>query len=76
MTIFTDGSLRQLLRPFGFDRFTFRETGPAPVGAKGRVRALAWSVIRMLANAARKIETGKTQRIWTENVICACRRSA
>lgn len=72
LTIFTPESLQQLFRLWGFDEFHFVETGPVPVNWKGKIRALAWSVIKSCANLIRKIESGKSQAIWTENVICRC----
>lgn len=74
MTIFTPESLRQLLRLHGLGDFRFSETGPAPKDLKGRLRLAAWRCIRGAANLVRAIETGKTQEVWTENLICRCRR--
>lgn len=74
MTIFTPESMRQLLTLSGFEDARFSETGPAPKDLKGRLRLLAWRGIRGTANLVRAIETGKTQQIWTENLICRCRR--
>jgi SAM-dependent methyltransferase len=70
LTIFTPGSLGQLLRAVGFDRLVFRETGPVPVRLRGRLDLALWSGIRGAAGLARRIETGKRQDIWTENFIC------
>ena len=76
MTIFNPGSLLQLLTLSGFDQIEFFETGPAPMGLTGRLRAhRPRSVIRGAASLVRRIETGKLQRIWTENMICRCRRA-
>lgn len=72
LTIFTQDSLTQLLRLVGFEDLQFFETGPAPKDLTGRVRALLWRVVRMMANGARLIETGQTQRLWTKNFICCC----
>ena len=74
MTIFTPESLRQLLRLHGLGEFRFAETGPAPKDLRGRLRLAAWRCIRGAANLVRAVETGKTQEIWTENLICRCRR--
>ena len=74
LTIFNEGSMGQVLRLHGFVDVECRETGPVPGNLVGWLRTLAWSVIRSLANLVRRIETGKTQRIWTENLICRARR--
>jgi 2-polyprenyl-3-methyl-5-hydroxy-6-metoxy-1,4-benzoquinol methylase len=74
LTIFTPGSLSQLLRLFDFDEFLFVETGPVPKGFRGRLRVFAWRVIRRCLNLVRMIEAGKTQNVWTENMICVCTR--
>ncbi len=74
VTVFTPSSLEQLLRAHDFDNFTFAETGPAPTSIRGATRTLLWSAIRTAASAIKLIETGARQRIWTENLICLCRR--
>lgn len=76
MTIFTPESMTNLLRLSQFEQIEFYETGPAPFDLKGRIRCWLWQIIRVLANGARIIETGKSQQIWTENLICCCRKSA
>lgn len=76
LTIFTHRSLTQLLLNSGFCHAQFIETGPVPKGIVGRLRLWAWRVIRMAANLARRIETGKTQSLWTENMICSSRKPA
>ena len=74
LTIFSEGSLSQLLRLMGFEKIDFYETGPAPKDLKGRVRGTLWRLIRLVANCGRIIESGETQRIWTKNLICCCRK--
>jgi len=74
LTIFTPDSLRQLLAMAGFDDFGFYETGPAPINIKSRLRLFAWKLIKAVANTVRRIETGKSQSVWTENIICCCRK--
>jgi SAM-dependent methyltransferase len=76
LTIFTPGSLEQLLRFAGFTDFTFRESGPAPLGLRGRIRVLGWKLVKAVAGAVRRIETGKRQEIWTETMFCRCRKGA
>jgi hypothetical protein len=74
VTIFTSDSLAQLLRPCGFADLMFYETGPIPLRVRGRLNVALWHVTKLLANAVRRIETGKSQRIWTENFICLAYR--
>lgn len=74
-TILTPDSLKQILRFVEFEAIEFRETGPVPSSIKGKVRVALWKIIKLLANAVRQIEAGKPQEIWTENVICYCRKA-
>jgi 2-polyprenyl-3-methyl-5-hydroxy-6-metoxy-1,4-benzoquinol methylase len=74
LTIFSEGSLSQILRLAGFEGIEFYETGPAPKDLKGKIRVLLWRIIRLFANCGRLIESGETQRIWTKNLICCCRK--
>jgi 2-polyprenyl-3-methyl-5-hydroxy-6-metoxy-1,4-benzoquinol methylase len=69
-TVFTPESLAQLLTHAGFVNLRVYETGPIPIRLRGRLNVLLWGGIKQLANAARSIETGKRQAIWTENFIC------
>lgn len=69
-TIFTPESLGQLLRSVGFLNLSFYETGPIPIRLRGKLDVVLWSLIKVIANSARHIETGKRQAIWTENFIC------
>lgn len=70
LTIFTPQSLGQLLRPVGFDKLSFFETGPVPIRLRGKFDVVVWRAITTLARAAKYVETGKSQAIWTENFIC------
>jgi len=72
LTIFTPDSLRQILKIAGFDNIQFFETGPIPKDIKGVTRLILWRLVKVIANIFRKIEAGKTQEIWTENLICRC----
>jgi 2-polyprenyl-3-methyl-5-hydroxy-6-metoxy-1,4-benzoquinol methylase len=74
LTIFTESSLSQLLRLTGFERIEFYETGPAPKDLRGRIRVQLWRIVRLFANLGRLIESGETQRLWTKNLICCCRK--
>ena len=41
----------------------------------GLVRLVAWKTIKRAANLIRLIEAGKRQKVWTENLICCCRKA-
>ncbi len=73
-TILSPGSMNQLLSTLGFHDMHYFECAPLSIGMKGRLRSTAWQMIRTVANAIRKIESNKTQSVWTENFICAARR--
>ncbi len=73
LTIFSPGSLSQLLQWAGFADLQFFETGPVKANVKGMLRLVGWRLVKTMANCIRLVETGKTQRIWTENMICVCR---
>jgi 2-polyprenyl-3-methyl-5-hydroxy-6-metoxy-1,4-benzoquinol methylase len=74
LTIFTPESLTQILTMNGFTEIVIKETGPIPRGIVGCLRTILWKGIRGAAYFAKRIETGKAQRIWTENMICCCRK--
>lgn len=75
-TVFTPGSLSQLLTQAGFWRLSFYETGPIPIRVRGKLNVAVWHAIKALANAVRYVETGKRQAIWTENFICSAFKPA
>jgi len=75
-TVFTPGSLSQLLTQAGFCRLTFYETGPIPIRVRGKINVALWHAIKALANMARSVEAGKRQAIWTENFICSAFKPA
>jgi SAM-dependent methyltransferase len=70
-TILSPGSTSQLLGATGFHDMKYYECAPLPFGLKGMIRSMAWDMIRVGANAIRKIESNKTQSVWTENFICS-----
>jgi 2-polyprenyl-3-methyl-5-hydroxy-6-metoxy-1,4-benzoquinol methylase len=72
-TILSPGSMSQLLSATGFHDMKYVECAPIASGMKGTLRSIAWNVIRTGANAVRRIESNKTQQIWTENFICSAR---
>jgi 2-polyprenyl-3-methyl-5-hydroxy-6-metoxy-1,4-benzoquinol methylase len=73
-TILSPGSMSQLLSSTGFHEMKYFECAPPPFGLKGRLRSIAWKMIRAGANTIRLIESNKAQSIWTENFICSARR--
>lgn len=73
MTIFTPGSLDQALRLAGFEDIRFKESTFHRQGIRGSLRGVAWNVVRVCANAVRRVQTGKTQAIWSENLLCFAR---
>ena len=76
LTILNPGSLRQALQIAGLKVVSIREIPPLRRGFRGWARAIGWATLRSAARLAYKVETGKTQTVWTENVIRAARRPA
>jgi len=74
-TIFTPGSLEQVLDVAGFCDVRFREATFVRGGLRGRVRGIAWDTIRASANMIRRVQAGKTQEIWSENLLCFARKA-
>ena len=74
LTIFTPESLAQLLTGAGFSNLCYYETGPIPIRLRGKINVILWRAVKQLANTLRKIETGKSQTVWTENFICLASR--
>ena len=74
LTVLSPPSLRQALYLAGFCELCFEETGPVPKDIKGKGRVVLWKALKLVANLIRVIETGKTQRIWTENFICVAHK--
>lgn len=62
-TILNPGSLVQLFRYAGFEEIRVGEVAPV-----GRSRPL-WRLLRGLATLAKRVESGKTQRVWTQNMV-------
>jgi SAM-dependent methyltransferase len=73
-TILTPRSLQQLLAISGFTNFRFEETNPTPKNFVGIIRVILWAGVKFVANFVRKIEAGKTQEIWSENMLCRCQK--
>ncbi len=73
-TVLTPGSMVQLLRSTGFSKIHFADCAPISRGIVGRIRKTLWEIVKLGANALRIIESGKRQKIWTENFITAARK--
>ncbi|MHC4757358.1 MAG: class I SAM-dependent methyltransferase [Planctomycetota bacterium] len=74
VTTFNPESLRQILNLHGFSNIEIHETGPVAKNISGCVRLFLWKIIRQIVILIRRIETGKKQTIWTENMICSCQK--
>jgi 2-polyprenyl-3-methyl-5-hydroxy-6-metoxy-1,4-benzoquinol methylase len=70
LTIFNSNSLAQLLRSTGFNQIECFETGPVTKNMKGLIRLLLWKIIRLLFQFVRIIETGRSEKILTQEIIC------
>ena len=73
-TIFTPNSLKQLLQMAGFVEVEFSETGPIPRNLAGKARLIGWKLVKLGVNGVRRVQSGKKQALWGDNVICCCRR--
>ena len=70
LAIYNQSSLGQLLAASGFDRNTFAETGPVLKNGIGILRCVVWSVTKLMANLIRIAESGGSQKVWTQNILC------
>lgn len=69
LTIFTPNSAIQILTLVGFNEIKFFETEPYAKNVKGILRLLLWKIVKLLLNGIRLIETGRTEKILTQNFI-------
>ena len=69
---FTRGSLTQLLLASGFSSVACYEDAPVGHGAKSRLRALLWRLVRLGLRFLLAVETGDTGRdaIFSQNLLC------
>ncbi len=72
-TILTPGSLKQLFAMTGFKDIHCYEAGPIAKGFVGTLRNAGWKIVCSAANMIRRIESNKSQRMWTENFISVAR---
>lgn len=73
-TTFTELSLGQYLRAFGFTELRFRETGPLHHSLKSRISWIGWQVLRAAAQLGSLIQTGHLPLLLT-TVITATYRT-
>jgi 2-polyprenyl-3-methyl-5-hydroxy-6-metoxy-1,4-benzoquinol methylase len=73
-TIFTPTSMIQALSYAGFIDWAFYETGPTKKNLKGIIRSIGWYITKMLINSIFLIESGRSEKILTQDFICTARR--
>jgi 2-polyprenyl-3-methyl-5-hydroxy-6-metoxy-1,4-benzoquinol methylase len=74
LTIFNPNSLTQLLILTGFNEIKFYETGPEAKNFTGLIRLFLWKIVKGVVKAVRIIETGGSEKILTQDFICAARK--
>jgi 2-polyprenyl-3-methyl-5-hydroxy-6-metoxy-1,4-benzoquinol methylase len=74
LTIFNPYSLLQILRFVGFNSINFYERGPVPKNLKGIIRTILWRIIKIFYNLLLLIESGKSEKILTQNFICVAKK--
>ncbi|MBV6512592.1 MAG: Ubiquinone biosynthesis O-methyltransferase [Ignavibacteriaceae bacterium] len=72
LTIFNPNSIVQLFGSAGFTGIEVFETGPVPKDIKGRLRLVAWSLLKVFLNLLKTIESGGGISIWTQDMIGVC----
>ena len=76
MTILTPQSLRQILRFIGFEIVSIKESIFSTNGLKRKIRYMLWNLLKIALNMIRRISSGKSQDIWTENFVCIAKKQA
>lgn len=74
LTILTPQSLRQILRFTGFEIVRMKESLFSSRGLKRKMRYMLWNLLKIGLNMMRRISSGKSQDIWTENFICIAKQ--
>ena len=74
MTILTPQSLRQILRFTGFEIVSMKESLFFSKGFKRKMRYMLWNLSKIGLNMMRRISSGKSQDIWTENFVCIAKK--
>lgn len=73
-TIFNENSLSQLLNHSGFTKLTFFENSPVSKNIKGMMRSILWRTIKLPLNFIRIVETGGSQKLWTQDFYCIAKK--
>jgi 2-polyprenyl-3-methyl-5-hydroxy-6-metoxy-1,4-benzoquinol methylase len=73
MTILTPQSLSQILKFVGFEIVSMKESISYAKGLK-KMRYLLWNLSKIGLNIMRRVSSGKSQDIWTENFICIAKK--
>jgi SAM-dependent methyltransferase len=68
-TIFNESSMVQFFRGFGFTDVKVLETGPIPHSLFGTIRFAAWRCLRVVAQLASIIQTGRCPTILTATLL-------
>jgi len=70
LTIFTPKTILQILNFYSFSNIKCYSVNPLSDGLKGFVRRFIWKIAISVVRILKRIESGKNQEIWTENIIC------
>lgn len=73
-TIFNQSSITQFLRAFGFEQVVVRETGPIPHSVFGTIRYFGWGVIRLAAQIASVVQTGRCPAVLTATLLATAEK--
>jgi 2-polyprenyl-3-methyl-5-hydroxy-6-metoxy-1,4-benzoquinol methylase len=75
MMVFSPYSLQQILKLVGFKELYFFEKDPDPKNIKGIIRLVLWKIVKSFYNILMLIETGRTEKILTQNFICQAKKT-
>ncbi|MBW7843564.1 MAG: class I SAM-dependent methyltransferase [Ignavibacterium sp.] len=70
LTIFTPGSLSQILKLANFKKIAFYERGPVMKNLKGVIRTILWTIQKFIYNILLIIYCGRGENILSQNFIC------
>lgn len=74
LTIFTPGSLSQILKVTGFKEILFFEKGPVIKNLTGLIRTFLWALQKIFFNIFHLIYNGRREKILTQNFLCRARK--
>jgi 2-polyprenyl-3-methyl-5-hydroxy-6-metoxy-1,4-benzoquinol methylase len=74
LTILNENSIKQLCAITGFNDVVLIENSPIAKNLVGFIRLFFWKCIRMGLNFIKLIETGATQKIWSQDLICIIKK--